>query len=44
MQLGQHADAIATFERARALSPSDSTYDLYLTQAYLGAHASPTMR
>ena len=37
MQLGQHTDAIATFERARALSPSDSTYDLYLTQAYLGA-------
>ena len=37
MQLGQHADAIATFERARALSPSDSTYDFYLAQAYLGA-------
>ncbi len=37
MQLGQHTDAIATFERARALSPGDSTYDLYVTQAYLGA-------
>jgi tetratricopeptide (TPR) repeat protein len=37
MQLGQHAAAIATFERARSLAPDDSVYDTYLAQANLNA-------
>jgi tetratricopeptide (TPR) repeat protein len=37
MQLGRHEDAIATFERARALAPGEAVYASYLAQAHLNA-------
>lgn len=36
MQLGEHEAAIDVFERARSLPGADSSFDLYLAQAYLG--------
>jgi tetratricopeptide (TPR) repeat protein len=37
LQLGQNADAVATFERARSMADGDVAYDSYLAQAYFSA-------
>jgi tetratricopeptide (TPR) repeat protein len=37
LQLGQNDNAIATFDRARALAEGDSVYDIYLAQALVAA-------
>lgn len=36
-ELGEHARAVASFERARAISPADAGLDVYVAQAYLAA-------
>jgi len=36
-ELGEHARAVASFERAKAVSPTDAGLDVYVAQAYLAA-------
>ena len=36
-ELGEHARAVTSFEQAKAASPADAGFDVYLAQAYLAA-------